>query len=339
MSNRRAALRAFTIVELLVVIAIIGLLVGLLLPAVQAARESARSTQCRNNLRQVGVGLELYVDSLRRYPPGYLRFGDEKPFDLAPMPPTPPPTPAPGAQSTPRRFDSIVPVVAAVQPQGPGWGWAALMLPFMEQRTIVDQIDWSTSILDPRHAEVRKLRIPHLVCPSDQNTGVYTVLDENNAPLADAYTNSYAACFGAYGLLNVEPEKGSGLFQRNSGHPASALRDGKSNCLAIGERGAILAQAPWAGAMTGGTVRTMPGAPVYVASVQHAPVMPLARAANRPINSPFSDPYDFFSAHRAGVHFLFADGSVQMLAPSVDLEIFHALATIAGQEPIDVRDY
>jgi len=63
--------RAFTLVELLVVIAIIGVLVGLLLPAVQAAREAARKSSCKNNLRQVGLGMHNYESAYRKLPPGY----------------------------------------------------------------------------------------------------------------------------------------------------------------------------------------------------------------------------------------------------------------------------
>jgi prepilin-type N-terminal cleavage/methylation domain-containing protein len=62
--------RGFTLVELLVVIAIIGVLVALLLPAIQAARESARRSQCQNNLRQIGIGITNFIDAKKHFPPG-----------------------------------------------------------------------------------------------------------------------------------------------------------------------------------------------------------------------------------------------------------------------------
>ncbi len=318
--------KGFTLVELLVVVAIIGLLIALSLPAVQAARESARIMQCKSNLHQIGLALQNYHDSLGTFPAGYLSQAGSG-SNAAPAS-------AAGVKGAGQlRFDAPPPSAPlAPDPQSPGWGWAALLLPYLEQQPLHGRIDFSVGAELPPSAEARMTRLPNLICPSDIGTGLFEILDATNQPLATAHTNSYTACFGAYGLINLDPENGNGLFQRNSGHSIARILDGTSNTLAIGERGAILAKAPWAGVLSGGTCRTSPGAPVYTSIVEQAPVMALARVGNRTPNSPWSEPYDFFSPHRSAILFVWADGSVRGISTQIDIDVFRALATRDGNE-------
>jgi len=315
-------IKAFTLVELLVVLAVIGILVSLMLPAIQVARESARKTHCRNNLRQIAVALQVYHDTHQTLPSGYI-FSPPSP--ATPTSSSAPSSPSAAAYQS-HRFDAPPPL-PLILPNGPGWGWAALLLPFYEQSALGNSIDFHLAVEVPANAEERESMIPTLVCPSDTVTGVFQVLDELNAPLAQAASNSYAACFGSYGLMNTDPDHGNGLFQRNSGIRFRDIPDGLSQTLAIGERAGGFARSPWAGVMTGGTVRTTPGAPVYTAIVELSPAMVMARMGNRSLNSPLSEPYDFFSPHSDVVFFVFADGSVQGLTSSVDRDVLHALAT------------
>lgn len=312
------ARRGFTIIELLVAIAVIGVLVALLLPAVQSAREGARRTQCRNNLKQMGLALHNYHDTHGVFPPGYL-------FNGVPLPPPDPRRRRFGADE--QYIADAAPPALQLQPNDPGWSWFSLILPFLEQAPLHSSIDFNISVRNPGNHAVRVVPLSMATCPSDHGAGVYTVLDEFNDPLGEAHTISYAACFGTFGLINTDPDYGSGMFQRNSRHRIDDAIDGTSTTILIGERAALFTKAPWAGVLTTGTVRTTPGAPVFTSIVELAPAMALARMGNRSINSPYSEPYDFFSGHPGAAYFLFADGSVRPLAESVDLSILHALGT------------
>jgi prepilin-type N-terminal cleavage/methylation domain-containing protein/prepilin-type processing-associated H-X9-DG protein len=133
---------AFTLVELLVVIAIIGILIALLLPAVQAARESARRTQCVNNLKQIGLGVLNYEDSFKVLPPWAFDFN-----------------PAPAG-------NPLGPVTQGHSPQ-------SLILPYMEQQSLADVFRLNLSVADPRNwappwgtASGAFVTIQTFVCPS-----------------------------------------------------------------------------------------------------------------------------------------------------------------------------
>jgi prepilin-type processing-associated H-X9-DG protein len=241
-----------------------------------------------------------------------------------------------------RKFDRPPPPPPTpyfAQNQAPGWGWTARILPYLEMHALYDEIDFDVPPENLAHDKVRKTTVGGFICPTDRETGIAMFLSERNVYLCDAATSSYAGCFGARGLINTEPETGTGLLFRNSRIRVSDILDGTSHTLAVGERGAFFSQAPWVGAMTGGTIRTTPGAPVHGSVMELSPCMVLARVGNKPLHDPFCEPYDFFSPHASVMHFAFADGSVHPIRATVSVPVLQALATRAGDDPAPDGSY
>src|SRR5262245_33338259 len=125
---------AFTLIELLVVIAILAVLVGLLLPAVQKVRESASRLKCANNLKQIGLALSNYESANRRFPAGYLS--------------------TPGVGS----YD------AQTGDWGPGWGWLAILLPYVEQENLFRSLRWDLPCWDAANSAAVKVPVPIYLC-------------------------------------------------------------------------------------------------------------------------------------------------------------------------------
>ena len=111
------------------------------------------------------------------------------------------------------------------------------------------------------------------------------------------------------------------MFIANGKYDFPQIKDGLSNTIAIAERPALFVKAPWVGRSTREQSARRP-APVFVSEIHPPESMPMARFYTRPINDPWSEPYDFFSPHPSVMNTLFADGSVRPLrftTPAISL--------------------
>src|SRR3954447_9448100 len=202
--------RAFTLVEILVVIAIIGTLITLLLPAIQSSREASHRLQCTNNLKQIGLALLSYESSHKQFPPGYVS-----------------------------QFDS------SGNDTGPGWGWASMILPQMEEAAIHNVIHFDLAIEHPNNG-VRVALIPSYLCPTENLRQVWQAKRPDGTSICEVAESNYVAMFGT-----TEPGvDGDGMFFRNSKIAMRDITDGTSKTIAVGERTHQLGRATWVGSVT-----------------------------------------------------------------------------------------
>jgi prepilin-type processing-associated H-X9-DG protein len=286
---------AFTLIELIVVVAIIFVLIGLLLPAVQKVREAASRTRCNNNLKQLVLAAHHYHGVHQAFPPGYV------------------------SNVTPNGDDT-----------GPGWGWAAQLLPQIEQGTLANSIRFDLPIEDALNAVSRKTTISTLICPSDDITPAWIAARYDPAgtlvnSIAEVASANYAGVFGT-GEPGVD---GEGVFFRNSKISFGDITDGTSHTLLIGERSVRLGPTTWVGSVTGATIY----APQTGPQVEDAAGMVLGQA-NHPPGSPNCELNEFASRHSGGANFAFADGHVAFMTSTISQAVFHALATRAGGETV-----
>jgi prepilin-type N-terminal cleavage/methylation domain-containing protein/prepilin-type processing-associated H-X9-DG protein len=303
-SRPRVRLRGFTLIELLFVIAIIAVLIALLLPAVQQAREAARRSQCKNNLKQMGLALHNYHEAFQTFPPGYIAGPDT-------------------TKTT------------------PGWGWPVLLLPQLDQAPLYNQLNLNVPIQDPTNTTAIKTLLPVFLCPSDIIAeGPFNITD-STAPtpvvVISTTPSSYAGSVGNDSSDvddNINP--GGGVLFRNSNVRFADITDGTSNTIVIGERSWSQTNGIWVGAPDGGRIRAGQKNPfVPLDEAASFGILGHAHWINI-LTDPDGGMDDFSSLHSGGAQFLFADGSVRFLqsvaSPGGLEDEFQAFGSRAGNE-------
>ena len=292
--------RGFTLIELLVVIAIIAILIALLLPAVQQAREAARRTQCKNNMKQLGLALHNYHDVHTAFPSGWIAVDNR-------------------VQSA---HDGLN-----------GAGWGTMILPYIEQSALYNQFNANLAIHDPVNVPFINNVLPAWQCPSDPKPDKWQIEEEGSpgTVLAELPTANYIGVFGTEELDGCENApgtapvlangqcRGNGIFYHNSKVQMRDITDGTTNTFIIGERRTDTAL---------GWFSTWPG---MVAEGEEAFQRILGSADHVP-NDPVSHLDDFSSNHTGGAQFVLGDGSVRFISENVDHALYQSLRTIQGGE-------
>ena len=311
----------FTLIELLVVIAIIAILIALLLPAVQQAREAARRSQCKNNLKQIGTGLHNYVSSMNTFPPAKVvgLTANTAPFS----------TSCGGAEGWVR---------------GNSFSWRVMILPYTDQDQLYKSInmrEWyqacgTAGSPNPTITAARRVAIPGYICPTE-------VTPVSNG--TDAGTN-YAAMAASGGTGSVPAASGSntpwhgdntgGLSYK--GRRIQEIKDGTASTVMVGE------------VFRGKSFNRMAGGPVSSTGLRCYSWVEESGFCgvdgSRAPNSTLSDEIDWNDAttngqsgprpvsslHSGGAHALMGDGAVRFVNSNVSLSLWRATCSAAGNE-------
>lgn len=321
----RARYLGFTLIELLVVIAIIAVLIALLLPAVQQAREAARRTQCKNNLKQIGLALHNYSSTYNQmFPPAKI-------------------------------FDSNVSQCQSWI-RGNSLSWRVMILPFNDNAPLYNGINFSEwiqcrtfspSTIDPIRARV----IPAYICPSDPNEPVFNnggnqggtnyaglvASGFNPTPLGSGNPSPnppvQQSCGGSNLVWHGDRSGGLGY----AGTKLAQITDGTSNTILSGEvfRGKSFynlcagqdftgfrchkwyEESGWCGADTSRT----PNNPLRD-EVDWTDETTVGQSGSRPVSS----------AHTGGAHVLMADGAVKFASNNVDSIVWRGAGSARGNE-------
>lgn len=317
MSGKAKGRRGFTLIELLVVIAIIGVLVALLLPAVQQAREAARRTQCKNNLKQIGLALHNYHDVTNLFPPGWVS----------------------------RSYQVSATTELSI------WSWGAFLLPYIDQTPLYNTLQPGSRSIDANlalgGATAAALTTPlqGFLCPSDAGAPALNNFDgplgtgatqqtnfaTYNRHATNGTTNVPIATSNYVLVADVGDSITPSVLEAPYGPPLGIgwndsrvgikdLSDGSSNQLVVGER-AFKLKTLYIGAGNAlGFAPPTAGAPYNgqqcrsCLAVVGIPYWGL----NQTVVNADHQSRGFSSNHTGGVHFVLGDGSVRFISENID---------------------
>lgn len=334
--HSRQRSHGFTLIELLVVIAIIAILIALLLPAVQQAREAARRTQCKNNMKQLGLAVHNYHDNFGMFPPALISSGRCNPASAAPV----------GTECPATR-----PVLNTT-------GWV-LMLPYLDQSPLYNQynLNLPSSISNPysrtlagsvttstANQAIYKLKLAAFGCPSDPaGMAIYINAANSNGQFYEANEvarssylfasgnfTDYNASFGAYPGNTTR-----GAFGNDGSAKIADITDGTSATIALGESKQLGHTATAYGPYWGAGVHTCCHGytPNYCYNVNYPynydqTCMGATPAATSGPKLQYA--WGFGSYHVGGAHFVMGDGAVRFISDNINFpNVFQPLNRIS----------